>query len=474
VASWRNSRGLRIRIAGQTTAFGVRPRSTTSATSASFAAAGPIVAGLNFDAVTEHTAGGVPPDPHLAAGSDYYAVVTNRHFDVYRKTDHADVLSKTLADLFNYTTSGLFDPRILRDPWSGRWFVISDSAPEPSGRQKLQLGVTTTTSIVGPMCHYNLDVNYSGDDFLDYPMLGINQNAVMVTADIYNVAGTVRKGSTLLAFPKAPLLNNCATVTYTIFSGFSWNLTPPVVYDTNANSYLVSAPFLADTSQLNSFLPLYAAARLDQPGSATLTYLGNVSVPTYTLPADAPQCSHTPIDTLDSRFVNASSQWGNSLWNVHTTSDQPTNYLSTPRWYQINTSTVSTVQTGQFFMAGSSSDWNASVAANAAQQVFFTWSSNQQIPCVRPSVAYTGRQASDPLGTTSQPPHMLVSSPNDYFDPQQSGEPQYRWGDYSAVALDPQSVGNCTAGIINEYAEAPTGIPLKTWWKTRVATLSYC
>jgi hypothetical protein len=440
-------------------------------------------------AANENLAGGRPADPSIAVGNDYYAETTNKRFDVYRRTDQSLVEDKSLADLFNgYTAATLFDPRILHDQWSGRWFIIADAFSETSGPQNLQIAVSNTPSILSGRCVRKLDVGgLHHTDFLDYPMIGVTSDAVIITGNMYDRATGARLGTKVIDFQKSSLLNtNCsAPLVYGHFL-LDWNLTPPIVYDQNPQVFLIGAPFLEDSSSTSSALPLYVGTNFGQPSSATLTLRANVPVPTYKLPAPAPECG-TPytinaIDTLDTRFVNSSSQWASSLWNVHTTSDQPTNQLATPRWYQIDTTAGAVTQTGQFFVDGTSSDWNASTAVNSLGEALFTWSSHDETktPCVHPQIALTGRKASDTPGLVAVPPVTLVTSPSEYYyKPTDMDETTYRWGDFSTTVLDPSPDTQCpttlrNAWIVNEYNLGPQGTPIKTPWATQVGRIGYC
>src|SRR4051794_30373802 len=76
------------------------------------------------------------------------------------------------------------------------------------------------------------------------------------------------------------------------------------------------------------------------------------------------------LDTGDSRFVNASTQVGDSLWNVHTIA---LGSFAAPKFYQVRPSTASVLQSGFFFASGTSFDFNPSIAANTSNDVFVTW-----------------------------------------------------------------------------------------------------
>src|SRR5207244_5984732 len=129
----------------------------------------------------------------------------------------------------------------------------------------------------------------------------------------------------------------------------------------------------------------------DPPTFASST---DITVPAYTVPAKAPEpAPGVPLDTSDARFVNASAQVGDMVFNVHSVDSGG---FATPESYQFNAATSSVVQSGFFFASATSSDWNASLAVNTNFEVFVTWSSTDTT--VKPQVRISGRQAGDPAG----------------------------------------------------------------------------
>lgn len=78
-----------------------------------------------------------------------------------------------------------------------------------------------------------------------------------------------------------------------------------------------------------------------------------------------------------------------------------------------------------------------------------------------PSIAYTGRAASDPQGETPQGETIMMASGG--F---QAGSP--RWGDYSAMAIDPSD--GCTFYYTNEYYPASSS---NGQWHTRVGSFRF-
>jgi hypothetical protein len=226
-------------------------------------------------------------------------------------------------------------------------------------------------------------------------------------------------------------------------------------------------------------LHLYRGTNLSNEFEATLVLQASVDVPDYAFPPDAPQLGTSQLlDTLDRRFVNASTQVGDSLWNVHTINRAG---FAAPKFYQIDTEGAgknTLKQSGFFFESPTSHDFNASIAANASREAFVTWTSTD---VANPDVSlrhnarirFSGRQPADALGVVGPGSTLFTSATALTGNPGFSPGVQ-RWGDYSAVSLDPSpgSTAGCTAQrrawLVNERINSSTA------WGSRIARIGFC
>jgi len=213
------------------------------------------------------------------------------------------------------------------------------------------------------------------------------------------------------------------------------------VLDQNGSSFLLAN--LANTP----FVAVYELTGAGDPTTTSLADPFTIDVGTYHIPraAQQPGVGNT-LDTLDTRFVNASTQTGASLFNVHTIQ---LGTFPTPRWYELDVAARAVAQTGVFFGTGTSDDWNASIVADDTRDVFVTWSSSNALgsrednPPYFAQVRTSGRLSTDPPGVI--PSGVVVfESTLPYFN--------FRWGDYSAITLDPNNA-NCAWGV-NEKINA--------------------
>ena len=180
------------------------------------ALAPPTLKALNFDGVNQTVACPTcgPPDPHGAVGKTHFVQVTNSHLDIYTIAAPPVLVKSVTLNIFFGETDFLFDPRVVYDPIWNRWIIIatrkSTSATDPV--RKFRLAVSKTANPTGS--YYFSSPNFSGGpfadgDFWDYPMLGFDQDAILITGNIFPFAGP----SIPLSTPSAP--PNASTMSWT-------------------------------------------------------------------------------------------------------------------------------------------------------------------------------------------------------------------------------------------------------------------
>src|SRR5207248_8923883 len=105
-----------------------------------------------------------------------------------------------------YTAQTLFDPRVVYDSTWNRWIVTAEAFPESATVQRFFIGISTSADPTQPFFIYNLNVNFFGNNnFWDFPQLGMDQDAVLITANIFN--GNTFLGADFFAVAKARLYN---------------------------------------------------------------------------------------------------------------------------------------------------------------------------------------------------------------------------------------------------------------------------
>jgi hypothetical protein len=373
-----------------------------------------------------------PPDTHGAIGRDHFVEVTNSHIDIFVRNNPSQRTSISLAAFFGYTARVLFDPRVVYDSVWNRWIVTAAAFQESSTRQLFFVAISITANPLGAYFIYPLNVNFAAGDFWDYPQLGVDQDAVLFTANVFAGSGGFR-GADLLAVAKARLYNGLG-FSVPVFTGLRGTLAPPIVLDQNARTYLIAASG-------GNALSLYTLTHASRPNGIQLAGPVNVVVPAYLAPPPARQPGTSAVlDTLDGRFLNASTQTGDFLWQVHTVN--LVGYAA-PKFYQINTATHTLVRSAFFFGTPTSYDFNASIAANASNDIFVTWSLTDPARGTAPQMRFSGYDHNNGASYVLGPGTAAFTSPVSYG--------AFRWGDYSAVTVDPANPRR--AWLVNENVQ---------------------
>lgn len=225
-----------------------------------------------------------------------------------------------------------------------------------------------------------------------------------------------------------------------MFGGLVATLAPPIVLDQNAETFLIAAPASGST------VTKYMMTNSSHPASTALV-ASTIAVPAYNVPPGAHQFGTTDLlDTSDSRFVNASTQNGNDLWQTHTL---VLSGSAAPKFYRINTANNTVAQSGFFYQTSTSDDFNASITANANGDAFVTWTATDPANSRNAQAMFSGKRTADtsiPIGGVVG----VISST--FYNP--SGDATERWGDYSAVTIDPSSTSK--AWLVNEKINSTT------------------
>jgi hypothetical protein len=415
-----------------------------------------------------------PPDVDFAVGRTRVVEVVNKNVDVYTKgtsTSAPSLVKRTsLRSFFGLSsTERITDPRVVYDNIWNRWIIVLTrrSASSSDTVHRFFLAVSTSSNPAGSYFKYRVTFNLGptpDGDWLDFPGLGFDQDAIAITGVMFDTPTGGDKGSIIIGIPKARAYNGL---------GFSFGfpvfdtgvIQPNIVLDQNHRMFLTAARDDLDQIQV------FACTDLEKPGATSCSLTAGVGVGFDMLvPPNASQPGSTvPIDTLDARFENRGYQSGNSVWQVHTINESN---LPTPRFYQIDTATNTLTQQGDFFTStiSNSQDYNASIAANRIGEAFVTWNVSNASSFIR--IRFSGRHLSDAAGSMNSPGIGLFTSTRTYTLAT-TGEPPRRWGDYSGTALDPQSYSS-TCGSQRRAWVANEKVETNGTWGSRFGRIGYC
>nr|MDQ3805878.1 hypothetical protein [Acidobacteriota bacterium] len=385
-----------------------------------------------------------PPDCTLAAGPSHVLVAVNASLAIYNKVSGQPLKRATLAAWFQNVISGafIFDPRVLYDQHAGRWVVLA-VARGPGARESwFLLSVSKTGDPLGGWWNYKINAKKSGalsiDYWADYPCLGVDNQALYLTADMLTFLDTAFVYSMLRIIPKAGLYQGGPLKLLDFIAmrnadgELAFTLQPCHTYGAPGVQYFVNSFW-----RIYPFPPADSDNRLSRwalTDPTTSPRLTRITIPTarFRLPPDAAQKGGgLRLDTGDMRLLNAVYR-GGSIWCALTTAHNwGFGNRAACHWFQINATNGFITQQGIFGWPTRDYFYPAVMPdSNGNMVMVFCRSSSAEYG----SIGYTGRRASDPPGRLQDSAVLQAGVANYQFP---DGNFRNRWGDYNGIGADP-------------------------------------
>lgn len=425
------------------------------------AAAGTLQKGLDFTGTTRPQSGFIPPDTMGAVGPNHIVELLNGRYAVYDKTNGNPLAGISLNQFWtnaNVNPAGAFafDPRILYDPYSQRYFAAAvDNA---GGANNFLVAVSNSSNPLTGWVGKSFASDPNGLRWADFPTLGLNKEGVYLSANMFPIV----QGNTnvnIAALDKAALIGGNLAVT--LFPNINPNTTgfsvQPAVDMDNRNN---------PAALLSSFnTPNGIAKRSDITGPINAPVLNTgtgfpdkfIATTIYAGPPDAaqPNGALTRIDTGDTRFGSNVVANDGLLWAVQSVE---VDGKSAVRWLKINEATNAVLQEG-VITDRSLAYYYPSIAVNdhGCVVIGFSGSDSQTY-----ASAYAVLGETTGGVTTFDTPLLLKAGEGDYQ--RLDGIGRNRWGDYSATVLDPDDP--YTFWTFQEYATTDNN------WAIRITELS--
>jgi hypothetical protein len=422
----------------------------------------------------------IPPDTEGAPGPDKLLVTVNGTVRVQQKSDGSIVLPAAGLDAFFGIAGIAFDPHALYDPYANRWIVVA-VANAQSPTAAVLLAVSQTSDPTGPWNRYSVDVDAGNTTWADYPTVGFNKSWIVVSLNMYSLAGDAFSGTQTYAFDKDKAYAGAGSGGggYQLFSRpypahDDFTLAPAATYDAGATDLYLAEDY--DGTGLFSNLPLRlfklsgpvgsaTLARLGEPSGAALSALGRWSDVAGSGAGFAPQLGSTrKIDNGDARLSQCVYR-NAAIWCANTVflpSTAPTH--SAVQWYKIDpaSATPSVVHAGRI-NDGTGAQFFAypSIAVNKYNDALLGFSRFAAGQYASADYAYRG--CGDPADTFRDEAAYRAGD-GSYF--KTYGGTRNRWGDYSGTWVDPSD--DASMWTIQEYAKVPA--PAGTWgtWWAKV------
>jgi len=385
----------------------------------------------------------------------------------------------TLESFFTIVSGGTtyprgiaFDPRVLYDRRSSRWYACTLEEGQNFTANHILLAVSRTSDPTGTWDKYVIPVGLppSGGTtfFSDYDTLGVDDNGVYFGVTIFPSLGN--PFVLLVATPKSPLIASPPSLGTVFISSQLSDMyaSPQPAHNHDAVGPTGRAWFFSSYSF--GFSNVSYRYVTWSGGTPSFSARGDVITPNLGAVVNAPALgSSVPIDVSDHRLLMAVIR-NNRLWtcrNVGLDSaggSSGTIDRTGVEWMELDVSTSipTLVQTGRVFDAAGSAPrfyYYPSLMVSGQGHVAMGFSGSKSTERVG---AYTcGRLATDPPGTM-QSITLLKAGEAAYQRLDDSG--RNRWGDYSATTLDPND--DMTMWTIQAYATSTPHV-----WGTWVAPL---
>ena len=417
--------------------------------------------GLAFKGVSQYDLrailGGsfIPPDTMGAVGATQFMETTNGVYAIYNKVTGA-VESKVDARVFWQAAgmndgSGLNgDARVLFDKPSQKWIAIQFGASVAD----IQIAVSTTSNALGPWRSTKF-TGFAGGT-ADYPTLAIDSKAIYIGTNNFNGANAF-SGTTLNVIARSDLLG-AAAPTVASLKQFNTSLAGGVergfaiqgVNSTGADAgrVVAAALYTNDSIRYSVINPGTAGATL-----TPVTQLGLTNYANNNNPARQPDGNRN-IDPSDQRIGSNAWEQNGKIYFVYTATAVGGDRTEV-RWVVTNAATNAVIQEG--VIGDNTHDfYQGSLTVNSSGQVVIGYN-RSGFSAADGNVSFLARSFnSDAAGKLVQTNELLlhVSPVNDYHNGSGQGAAavgRQRWGDYSAVTLDPNDDQSFWA--IGQYAE---------------------
>ncbi len=437
--------------------------------------------------------GVIPPDTMGAVGTTQYVQLINGSFTVYNKSDGSlaaprQTDSSWWTSLGGTTTGG--DPRVMFDPVTSRWLALGFD--DTLGG--VNLGVSATDNALGAWNVTTLSINAGG--IADYPTLSISGNSVVIGTNNFSSGGGYQ-GTSLVLLPKADVFGAGGPV---VTGAQTFNTPYPGTFEDRGfaiqgvNTQSTSGPVNVVAASAYAFDAMtYRVTGAGTPGVAQTSqvYLSTTGGSVYDGNSAARQPttngSARVVDALDDRVSASAWEVDGRIYFVHAITPTGTDNTAI-RIVVLDAATQAVLsETDINDPSGSFDFYQGSLAVNEFGQVVVGYNRSGDIS-TGAGEAGEGRISvfarsfnTNPDGTLTMTGDLLLkeSLVDDYHNGSAEGaDPvgRQRWGDYSAVSLDPADgqsfwvIGQFAREYNNEAGGHPGGSGFGRWgtWITEL------
>jgi hypothetical protein len=388
--------------------------------------------------------GSCPPDPSGAVGTTHYVQMVNATpFKIFNKTTGAQMGTiRNLGSLWVPAVTNYGDPIVLYDKYADRWFLAQFGASNA-----IYIAISTTNDPTGSYYTYT----FTSPAFPDYLKFSIWQDGYYMTSN--------QSPQKVFAFERVKMITGDASArslykTFTVgngsYSGF-WTPTPA---DADGQLPPVGTPFPFFSYGENA----WGSGNVDGVKIWTMTVDWVPTTPTAVMSAvtvvpcaaydasynsswnDVYQPGTTQMLDGIGGVIMYRAQWRKWVgyntvvlsWGVKISATQ-----RSVKWAELRqnqtTGTWSLYQDG-IYTPDASTRWMSSISMDDNGSIALCYAKSSSAAGDYPSLAFTGRLKTDPLGTMSFAETIAIQGTSSLTS---CGN---RYGDYSQTSLDPNGL----------------------------------
>lgn len=385
------------------------------------------------------TGGSCPLDPTGAAGINHYIQAVNATpFKIFDKTNGATVGTvRNIGSLWTPATANAGDPIVLYDRYADRWFIAQFGDP-----QEIYIAISQTNNPTGAYYTYHFTVPV----FPDYLKFSIWADGYYMTSNGTNAVNVFERNAMLTGSPTARMLSASITAPNADF----WS---PLTGDADGVLPPVGTPcplmYYTDNGWGGTYTDAVNIHNLTANWSASPSL--TIS-PAIVLPVSAFDSSYDvnwrdveqgvgtqKIDAIGGAVMYR-SQW--RKWTGYNTqllcwSVKMAAGVYATKWVEMRqdqTTNVWSLYQEGIYAPDNLSRWLGSLSMDDNGSIGFSYLCTGKTPVVTPpSLRYTGRLKSDPLGQMTFAEQTAIAGAG-------ASTCGVRVGDYSQTSLDPDGL----------------------------------
>jgi hypothetical protein len=259
--------------------------------------------GLNIN--TGCGGGCYPPDVTVAAGPNHVVEMVNTGMQIWDKAG-SSLSMVSLSGFYGTGPDSIFDPKIVFDQQSNRWFAALADAGD--GNCNPQCSILVAVSLTDdPTGSWNIYSFPFGNLFSDQPIIATSDDKLAISVNDFDSTGFVG-AQVYVADKNAMISGSSVTFTPTVPDPTLFSIHPAQSLSSSPCVYMVSVNALGTTA-----LQLFSACG-DPKTGVTFTHEGDIPMAPSSVPPSGTQPGPTTVDTGDGRSLTA-AYYGGTIWH---------------------------------------------------------------------------------------------------------------------------------------------------------------